>query len=61
MDWGKYLAFGVPPAKRAFIGGNWKCNGTVAEVKTLIDKLNKSGRFPLESEVLFKLLCSFKI
>ncbi len=52
MDWGNYLAFGVPPVKRALIGGNWKCNGTLAEVKLWTERLNKSGRFPLEAEVL---------
>jgi triosephosphate isomerase len=51
MDWGKYLAFGVPPKKRALIGGNWKCNGTVAEVKQLVKRLNSLEKFPLESEV----------
>ena len=33
-------------------GGNWKCNGTLAEVKLWTDRLNKSGKFPLESEVV---------
>ena len=32
-EWSNYLARGVPPAKRALIGGNWKCNCTVEKVK----------------------------
>lgn len=51
MNFASYLAFGVPPKKRALIGGNWKCNGTVAEVKLMVDRLNKCGKIPLESEV----------
>lgn len=29
---------------RFFIGGNWKCNGTVESVKTLVDELNAGAR-----------------
>jgi len=34
------------------IGGNWKCNGTLSQVKKLVEKLNEGGSFPLESEVV---------
>jgi triosephosphate isomerase len=36
--------------RRALIGGNWKCNGTVAEVTQLIDLLNAVD-VPASSEV----------
>jgi triosephosphate isomerase len=39
-------------AKRALIGGNWKCNGTMEQVKTLVDTLNNAGEFPVTSEVV---------
>jgi len=52
MEWARYLAVGVPPVKRALIGGNWKCNGTLKEVTQLVERLNSSGPYPLESEVL---------
>ena len=32
--WANYLARGVPPVRRALIGGNWKCNGVTATVYT---------------------------
>lgn len=51
-EWAKYLARGVAPQRRVLIGGNWKCNGTVAEVRTLVDRLNAAGAFPLSSEVV---------
>jgi len=34
-----------------FIGGNWKCNGTKASVKTLVEIYNSAGDFPVSSEV----------
>jgi len=37
---------------RALIGGNWKCNGTVAQVKKMIDILNNAGPFSPNSEVV---------
>ena len=51
MEFSSYLARGVPPRKRALIGGNWKCNGTVAEVQKMVERLNNCGKIPLESEV----------
>jgi len=51
-EWAGYLARGTGPKKRALIGGNWKCNGTVADVKSMVARLNASGRFPLTSEVV---------
>lgn len=39
-------------SKRMIIGGNWKCNGTVSEVKKIIDILNNAGEFPIQSEVV---------
>lgn len=52
MEWASYLANGVAPTKRMVIGGNWKCNGTVAQMNKIIDNINASGKFPLESEVV---------
>mmetsp|Transcript_1313 Transcript_1313/g.2133 ORF Transcript_1313/g.2133 Transcript_1313/m.2133 type:complete len:258 (-) Transcript_1313:65-838(-) len=37
---------------RALIGGNWKCNGTVASVKQMAEVLNGAGAFPATSEVV---------
>ena len=34
-------------AKKMFIGGNWKCNGTKQSVKSLVETLNKGGSFPV--------------
>ena len=52
MEWNTYICRGVPPARRALIGGNWKCYGTTKKVEQLINTLNDGGRFPLESEVV---------
>lgn len=51
-EWANYLANGVPPKKRMLIGGNWKCNCTVAEVDKVVKLLNDGGKFPLASEVV---------
>ena len=37
---------------KALIGGNWKCNGTVASVQSMADVLNKGGLFSANSEVV---------
>ena len=37
---------------KALIGGNWKCNGTVAQIKSMIDVLNAAGPFSANSEVV---------
>lgn len=37
---------------KALIGGNWKCNGTVASVKNMIDVLNAGGELSANSEVV---------
>jgi triosephosphate isomerase (TIM) len=37
---------------RALIGGNWKCNGTVASVQSMISTLNAAGPFSSNSEVV---------
>jgi triosephosphate isomerase (TIM) len=37
---------------KALIGGNWKCNGTVASVKQMAEVLNKAGPFSANSEVV---------
>lgn len=52
MEWATYLSRGAPPAKRALIGGNWKCNGNKKQVAQLVAMLNEGGRYPLESEVV---------
>lgn len=38
---------------KALIGGNWKCNGTVASIKQMAEVLNKAGSFSANSEVNF--------
>jgi len=37
---------------RALIGGNWKCNGTKAQIASMIDLLNAAGPFSTNSEVV---------
>lgn len=37
---------------KALIGGNWKCNGTVASIKSMAEVLNKAGSFCANSEVV---------
>ena len=37
---------------KALIGGNWKCNGTVESVKSMINVLNNAGPFSPNSEVV---------
>ncbi len=37
---------------KALIGGNWKCNGTVASIKQMAEALNKAGPFSANSEVV---------
>lgn len=37
---------------KALIGGNWKCNGTVASIKSMAEVLNKAGGFSANSEVV---------
>jgi triosephosphate isomerase len=37
---------------RALIGGNWKCNGTLKQVRERIQVLNKAVPFPTTSEVV---------
>ena len=37
---------------KALIGGNWKCNGTVASIKAMVDVLNAAGDFSNNSEVV---------
>ena len=51
-EWSSYLTRGTGPAKKALIGGNWKCNGTTSKIEAMIETLNSSGQFPLESEVV---------
>lgn len=34
-----------------FVGGNWKCNETVAQVKQLVEELN-AGTVPSDIEVV---------
>jgi len=52
MEWSSYLTRGAPPAKRMLIGGNWKCNGTVADMNKIINHINSCGDIPLKSEVV---------
>lgn len=39
-------------ARKAFIGGNWKCNGTKESVAKLVDTLNQGGQKPADTEVI---------
>lgn len=34
-----------------FVGGNWKCNETIAQVKQLVDELN-AGTVPSDIEIV---------
>mmetsp|Transcript_17910 Transcript_17910/g.25511 ORF Transcript_17910/g.25511 Transcript_17910/m.25511 type:complete len:310 (+) Transcript_17910:84-1013(+) len=46
---------GEPPKegeRKYLIGGNWKCNGTLASAKELIETLNKAGPIPASAEVV---------
>ena len=36
---------------RFFVGGNWKCNETVSQVKQLVDELN-AGTVPDDIEIV---------
>ncbi len=38
--------------KKVVIGGNWKCNGTAAQVDSLIASLNGVGDIPINAEVV---------
>lgn len=38
--------------KKMVIGGNWKCNGTVEQMKKIIGCINAGGDFPVSSEVV---------
>ena len=38
--------------KRYLIGGNWKCNGTTAQIASIVKILNDGGEFPQKSEVV---------
>lgn len=40
---------------KALICGNWKCNGTIASVKTMIDILNAAGSFSADVEVVLAM------
>ena len=35
-----------------WIGGNWKCNGTITQIKGIVEVLNKAGPFSRNSEVV---------
>lgn len=37
---------------KALIGGNWKCNGTMTQVKSMVEILNNAGPFSSNSEVV---------
>jgi triosephosphate isomerase len=47
--------------KRYLIGGNWKCNGTSAQIKDIVGVLNAGGDYPEKSEVVIAIpLLHFK-
>eukprot|EP00286_Rhodomonas_abbreviata_P002824 CAMPEP_0181345974 /NCGR_PEP_ID=MMETSP1101-20121128/33060_1 /TAXON_ID=46948 /ORGANISM="Rhodomonas abbreviata, Strain Caron Lab Isolate" /LENGTH=135 /DNA_ID=CAMNT_0023458015 /DNA_START=21 /DNA_END=424 /DNA_ORIENTATION=- len=37
---------------KALIGGNWKCNGTAASIRSMAEVLNNAGSFSTNSEVV---------
>ena len=37
---------------RALIGGNWKCNGTMTQIKSMVEVLNNAGPLSSNSEVV---------
>jgi triosephosphate isomerase len=39
-------------SRKYVIGGNWKCNGTVAQADSLIAMLNGAGALPANAEVV---------
>jgi len=39
-------------ARKCFVGGNWKCNGTRSEVKQLVEMLNGFGEIPKNVDVV---------
>jgi triosephosphate isomerase len=41
--------------KRCLIGGNWKCNGTTAQIAGIVKTLNDGGEFPQKSEVVIAI------
>ena len=47
----KILGIMASKIPRAFIGGNWKCNGTLAQVRERIQMLNKAVPFPANADV----------
>jgi len=52
MEFKTYLARGVGPSRPFFVGGNWKCNCTKAQVKAIVDLMNGAGTLPLSTEVV---------
>lgn len=40
---------------KALIGGNWKCNGTVAQVESMINMFNNAGPLSANSEVVISV------
>lgn len=42
----------IGDSKRFLIGGNWKCNGTIAKMKEITEIINNGGQFPEKSEVV---------
>ena len=52
MDFKAYLARGVESSRPFFVGGNWKCNCTKAQVNSIIEFMNNAGPFPPTMEVV---------
>ena len=42
-------------SRKALIVGNWKCNGTCASIKQMIEVLNNAGPFSEKSEVVIAM------
>eukprot|EP00924_Labyrinthula_sp_SR-Ha-C_P016574 snap_masked-scaffold_6-processed-gene-8.17-mRNA-1 protein AED:0.08 eAED:0.09 QI:0/-1/0/1/-1/1/1/0/260 len=38
--------------RKVFIGGNWKCNGTLEKIRSLVKMLNEAAAFPQNCEVV---------
>jgi triosephosphate isomerase (TIM) len=52
LSFAEYLCRGTGPARRNWIGGNWKCNGTTSQIRGIVRFLNNAGQFPLSSEIV---------
>jgi len=52
VEWNNYLARGVHPGKRAFVGGNWKMQTSMSKAESIVETLNSCGAIPANVEVV---------